>query len=155
MANRSLFKIDLQQKKISYMLSLGWLGDEVQENLRDYRIASKILLFLSLLSHGSPPTFHKTNVLHTFGIKYWIWNPVWVKFQGAPFTWTLKKKFDYLWKNTDLQRLRDRWKLCLLAGIGWFQWKQDEKVAHFPWFGEPWVIPYSSKNKMFSCFLNN
>jgi len=133
MANRPLFKLDLQHD-----LSLGWLADEVQENLGDYRIASNFNVSFPTIAWS--PTFHKTNVQHTFGIKYWIWNPVWVKFQGAPFTWILKKKYDYLWKNTDLQRLRGRLKLCLLAGIGWFQWKQDEKVAHFAWFGEPWVI---------------
>jgi hypothetical protein len=72
-------------------------------------------------------TFHKTNVLHSnlkkdgineFEIKYWISKPVLVNFRniGAPFTWILKKMHDYGEKI-----------LRLLAGIGWFQWNQNEK----------------------------
>ena len=70
---------------------------------------------VSFPTTACPPTFHKTNVLHNdlkkdaineFGIKYWTSNPVWVKFQehSAPFTWILKKKYDYWWKKYWLEK---------------------------------------------------
>ena len=70
---------------------------------------------------------------------------------GTPFSWILKKKYDYWWRNTDLQRLTGRFKLPLLAGIGRFQQNQGEIVAHFVWFYEPWC--FQSIRKLISCTI--
>jgi hypothetical protein len=57
-------------------------------------------------------------------------------------TWILKKKYDFWWKNSDLQRLKGRLKLRFLARIGQSHRNHDKKVAHFTWFGEPWSKSY-------------
>jgi hypothetical protein len=47
-------------------------------------------------------------------------------------------------KNTDLKkRLTQRLKLRFLTEIGRLHWNQGEEVAHFAWFGEPWVYHYN------------
>jgi hypothetical protein len=42
-------------------------------------------------------------------------------------------------KNTDLKTLTGWLKLRFLTEIGRFHWNQGEEVAHFAWFGEPWL----------------
>jgi hypothetical protein len=32
------------------------------------------------------------------------------------------------------------------GNIGWFQWNQGEKVVHFAWFGEPWILLFLNSN---------
>lgn len=146
MANRPLFKLDLQQKKISYRLSLGWLGDEVQENLRDYRIASKILMFLSLLSHGSPP--QNKCAAH-------IWNkilnmkPCMGQISGSFFYMNIEEKVWLFVKKYWLLKTDHAAKTSLLDGIVQFHWNKFKKVTQFTWFGEPWCcmkywVPYQS-----------
>jgi hypothetical protein len=43
-------------------------------------------------------------------------------------------------KNTDLKRLTGQLKLRFFTEIGQFHWNQGEKVSHFAWFGEPWLL---------------
>jgi hypothetical protein len=45
-------------------------------------------------------------------------------------------------KNTDLKRLTGRLKLHFLTEIGRLHWNQGKEVAHFAWFGEPWVTVF-------------
>ena len=73
-------------------------------------------------------------------IKYWISNPVQVKFQEhwSSLFMNIEESMIIGEKNTDFQRLTGQLKLRLMVGIGWFHWNQGEKVADLAWFGEPW-----------------
>ena len=62
--------------------------------------------------------------------------------------WLLVKKIR-TWKDWR----RGRLKLCFLTEIGRLHWNQDEEVAHFAWFGEPWCVLWVL-NCLFLLFSN-
>ena len=75
----------------------------MRENPGDFRKVNKMLTFLSPTLHV--PYLSQNIVLHNdlnneFGLKYWTSNPG-SNFRNveAPFTWILKKKYDYWWKK--------------------------------------------------------
>ena len=85
----------------------------------------------------------KKDAINEFGIIYWTSNTVWVKFQEYESSfnvnieekvWLLVKKI-LTWKDW-----QGRLKLRFLTEIGRFHWNQGKKVAHFAWFGEPWLV---------------
>ena len=118
--------------------SLGWLEDEVRENLWDFRKASKILSFFPLKLHVLLPFTKQIccTTINKFGIKYWISNPVWVKFQehGSSFYVNIEKKSMIIGEKilTYKDWQTGRLKLRFLAGIGQFQWNRGEKSPTSP-----------------------
>ena len=89
------------------------------------------LMFLSPFT-ACPPTFHKKHAAQRSKKEFnqRVWNkilnikPAWHKFQEHGNTFYLN--IDYRWKTpTGCLKVRH------FAGMWWFQWNQDEKVAHF------------------------
>jgi hypothetical protein len=135
---------------------LSWLKGEVRENLGDFWKSIK-KINVSFPTTACPPTFHKTNVLHNdlkkdaineFGIKYWTSNPVWVKFQehSAPFTWILKKKYDYWWNKYWLEKT-DRATKTSLFDRNWvvsLKPRRKSRPLRLVWWALCWIS--SAKN---------
>jgi hypothetical protein len=91
--------------------------------------------------------FTKTNVLH-YDLKKDVWNKI---LNIKPCMGHISRTWELLlceyWRksmiigeqNMDLKRLTPWLKLRFLTEIGRLHWNQGEEVAHFAWFGEPWI----------------
>jgi hypothetical protein len=111
--------------KVCQWLATGrWLSPGTpasSTNKTDRHDITEILLkvALNIITITLTLTFTKQTMLlkdsmNKFGIKYWTSNTLYISNfsnMGAPCLWICKKKYDYWWKNTDLQNLTGRLKL--------------------------------------------
>jgi hypothetical protein len=120
--------------------SLSWLKGEVRENLGDFRKSIQILTILSPLLHVPLPFTKRTCC--TMILKRMQLRVCMGQISG---TWelllcVLKKKYDYCWKISGLEKTDRATKTSLFDRNWAISLNQGKEVAHFVWFGEPWYI---------------
>ena len=106
--------------------SLGWLYGEMKENL-DISLLAINNVSLSFTEQTCCTTIFKRMQSTSLqqNIEYLTLHGSNFRNNRAPFTWILKKKLDYWWTNTALQKLTGRLKICILVVIGRFQVKKS------------------------------